>query len=130
MLFANPDARLRMRELDQIVSIHCTGSLPPFPFSDEWAYYAHASSHDKLDAMCVPFLAFHLNNDLIASWAPSDYDRNGWVTIVITHGGRHMGWFQPGRAVNGWARRPALEWFKATAEDVALEPRSVRPVGW
>jgi len=45
-----------------------------------------------------------------------------------------MGWFQPGGAANRWARRPALEWFRATAEDVTLGPRSVRPVefvdGW
>jgi hypothetical protein len=133
-LFANPDERLMMREFDQIVSIHCAGSSPPFPFSDEWAYYAHASSHDKLDTIRVPFLALHSDDDPIVSWAPSDYDRNGWVTIVVTHGGGHMGWFQPGGAENRWSRQPALEWFKATAEDVTLGPRSVRPVefvdGW
>jgi len=133
-LFANPGARLTMREFDQIVSIHCAGCSPPFPFSDEWAYYAYASSHDKLDTIRVPFLALHSDDDPIVSWAPGEYDRNGWVTIVITRGGGHMGWFQPGGAANRWARRPALEWFRATAEDVTLGSRSVRPVesvdGW
>jgi predicted alpha/beta-fold hydrolase len=133
-LFADPDARLTMRQFDQIVSIRCAGSSPPFPFPDEWAYYAHASSHDKLDSVRVPFLAVNADDDPIASWVPRDYDRNEWVTIVVTRGGGHLGWFQSGGAANRWARRPALEWFKATAEDVSLGPRSVRPVesidGW
>jgi len=60
--------------------------------------------------------------------APGEYDRSGWVTIVVTRGGGHMGWFQPGGPANRWARRPALEWFRATAEDVTLGPRSARPV--
>ena len=127
-LLADPDARLTMRQFDTLVSIHCAGSSPPFPFSDAWAYYAHASSHDKLDAVCVPFLALHSDDDPIARWVPSDYDRNGWVVIAVTRGGGHMGWFQPGGAANRWARRPVLEWLKATAEDVSLGHRSVRPV--
>jgi hypothetical protein len=133
-LLANPYARLSMREFDRVVSTHCAGSSPPFPFPDEWAYYAHASSHDKLDGIRVPYLALHSDDDPIVSWAPGDYDRNGWVTIVVTRGGGHMGWFQPGGAANRWSRRPALEWFRATAEDVTLGPRPVRPVvsvdGW
>jgi predicted alpha/beta-fold hydrolase len=128
------DARLSMRHFDRIVSINCAGSSPPFPFPDEWAYYSHASSHDKLDKIRVPFLALNADDDPIASWIPPDYDRNGWVTIVVTRGGGHLGWFQSGGAANRWARRPALEWLKATAEDVGLGHRSVRAVecvdGW
>jgi len=71
-LFANPGARLTMREFDQIVSIHCAGCSPPFPFSDEWAYYAHASSHDKLDTIRIPFLALHSDDDPIVSWLPEN----------------------------------------------------------
>jgi len=133
-LFADPDERPLMRMFDQIISIHCGGSSPPFPFPDAWAYYAHSSSHDKLDMVRVPFLALHADDDPIAVWVPSDYDRNGWVTIVVTRGGGHMGWFQPGGSANRWARRPALEWLKTTVEDVTPGPRSVRPVesvdGW
>ena len=127
-LFANPGVRLTMGKFDQIISIHSAGSSPPFPFSDEWAYYAHASSHDKLDTIRLPFPALHADDDPIVSWAPGEYDRNGWVTIVVTRGGGHMGWFQPGGTANRWAMRPALEWFRATAEDVTLGPRSVRSV--
>jgi hypothetical protein len=134
VLLADPNARVTMRQFDKLVSIHCAGSSPPFPFPDEWSYYAHASSHDKLDAVRVPFLALQSDDDPIAGWSPRDYDRNGWVTIVVTRGGGHMGWFQTRGAANRWQRQPVIEWFKATAEDVTLGPRSVRPLltvdGW
>ena len=41
-----------------------------------------------------------------------------------------MGWFQSGGAGNRWARRPALEWFRATGEGILLEPRKVRSIEW
>ncbi|KAH9995425.1 AB-hydrolase YheT [Russula compacta] len=127
-LLAQPTARLTMRQFDDLVSIHCAGSSPPFPFADAWAYYAHSSSHNKLDAIRVPFLALSADDDPISSWVPCDYDRNGWVTIVVTCGGGHVGWFQSGGPANRWSKRPVLEWLKATAEDVRLGPRQVQPI--
>jgi len=133
-LLSLPDERLMMREFDKIISIHCAGSSPPFPFPDEWAYYAYASSHNKLDTIRVPFLALHSDDDPIASWVPQDYDRNEWVTIVVTSGGGHLGWFESGGPGSRWSRRPALEWLKATAEEVTLGPRQLPAVqvinGW
>ena len=41
-----------------------------------------------------------------------------------------MGWFQSGGAANRWARRPTLEWFKATGEHIRLEPRKARSIEW
>ncbi|KAI9459018.1 AB-hydrolase YheT [Russula earlei] len=118
-LLAKPNERLLMRQFDRIVSIQCAGSRPPFPFEDEWEYYKYASSHDKLEAI---------------AWVPLDFDRNQWVTIVVTHGGGHLGWFQSGGSANRWARRPALEWFRATAEGVTFGLRQIPPVklinGW
>jgi len=134
LLGPDASARLTLRQFDTLVSIHCGGSSPPFPFADEWAYYVYGSSHDKLDAIRVPFLAINSDDDPIVRWVPCDYDRNEWVTVIVTRGGGHMGWFQSGGAAKRWARRPALEWFQATAEYVSLGPRSVRPVeladGW
>ena len=133
-LLARPDERLMMREFDKIISIHCAGSSPPFPFPDEWAYYEYASSHTKLDTIRVPFLALHSDDDPIASWVPQDYDRNEWVTIVVTSGGGHLGWFEAGGPGSRWSRRPTLEWLKATAEEVDLGPRQLPAVlvinGW
>jgi len=31
---------------------------------------------------------------------------------------------------NRWARRPALEWFKATGEGIRLEPRKTKSIEW
>jgi hypothetical protein len=119
-----------MLEFDSIISVHSGGSSPPFPFDDVWAYYAYSSSHDKLDAIRIPFLALNSDDDPIAQCAPEDYDRNEWFTLVVTRGGGHMGWFQSGGAANRWARLPALEWFKATGEGIRLEPRKAKSIEW
>jgi predicted alpha/beta-fold hydrolase len=123
-------SRLTMLEFDSIISVHSGGSSPPFPFDDVWAYYAYSSSHDKLDAIRIPFLALNSDDDPIAQCAPEDYDRNEWFTLVVTRGGGHMGWFQSGGAANRWARLPALEWFKATGEGIRLEPRKAKSIEW
>jgi hypothetical protein len=88
--------------------------------------YAYSSSHDKVDAIRIPFLALKSDDDPIAQCAPEGHDRNEWFTLVVTRGGGHMGWFQSGGAANRWARCPALEWFKATGEGIRLEPRKVK----
>ena len=123
-------SRLTMLQFDSLISVHSAGSSPPFPFNDAWAYYAHSSSHDKLDAIRIPFLALNSHDDPIAQCAPEDYDRNEWFTLVVTRGGGHMGWFQSGGVANRWARRPVLEWFKATGEGIRLEPRKAKSIEW
>jgi uncharacterized protein len=121
-------------QFDTLITIKFGGSSPPFPFPDPYAYYAYASSYNKLDRVRIPFLAFSSDDDPITAWAPQDYDDNEWVTLVVTRGGGHMGWFQSGEAEDRWARRPVLEWLRATAEDVKVIPRSVRGIecrdGW
>jgi uncharacterized protein len=121
-------------QFDTLITRRFGGSSPPFPFPDAHAYYAHSSSYNKIDTIRIPFLAINSDDDPIVSWVPQDYDCNEWFTLVITHGGGHMGWFQSGEAVDRWVRQPALEWFGATAEDVSLGPRKVREIerrdGW
>jgi predicted alpha/beta-fold hydrolase len=116
-----------MFQFDSLISVHSAASSP---FDDAWAYYAYSSSHDKLDGVRIPFLALNSHDDPIAQCVPQDYNRNEWVTLVVTHGGGHLGWFQPGGAENRWARRPVLEWFRATGEDIRLEPRKARSIEW
>ncbi|KAI0305847.1 hypothetical protein B0F90DRAFT_1666024 [Multifurca ochricompacta] len=88
-------SRLSMLQFDSLITLHSGGSSPPFPFQDVWAYYAHASSHDKL--------------------TPSEYHSSRSI-------GRRPD-CPSGGAANRWARQPVLEWFKATAEYVSLGPR-------
>ncbi|KAI0272533.1 Alpha/Beta hydrolase protein [Gloeopeniophorella convolvens] len=122
--------RTTMLQFDSIISIHSAGSSPPFPLSDAWAYYAYASSHHKLDAIRIPFLALNSDDDPLVQSVPHGYNQNEWVTIVVTRGGGHMGWFQSGGAGDRWAKQPTLEWFRATAEDTILPPRKVSPIEW
>jgi uncharacterized protein len=121
-------------QFDTLITIKFGGSSPPFPFPDPHAYYAYSSSYNKLDQIRIPFLAFNADDDPVASWAPQDYDDNEWVTLVVTRGGGHLGWFQSGEAEDRWVRRPVLEWLRATAEDVKVIPRNVREIdcrdGW
>jgi uncharacterized protein len=121
---------MRSIQYDSLVTVNFGGSSPPFPFSDVQAYYKHGSSYDKLDTIRIPFLALNADDDPIIPWAPQGYDRNEWFTLVVTCGGGHMGWFQSSDAVDRWIRRPVLEWLRATAEDVILEPRKVREIEW
>ena len=124
-------SRVRANQIDTLITIKFGGSSPPFPFPDTHAYYVYSSSYNKLDRIRIPFLAFHADDDPIASGVPRDYDDNEWFTLVLTRGGGHLGWFE---AKGRWVRRPVLEWLKATAEDVKVIPRNVREIecrdGW
>jgi uncharacterized protein len=127
-------SRLTLIQFDNLITVDFGGSSPPFPFPDAIAYYAYSSTHEKIDPIRIPFLAVNSDDDPIASWVPRGCDYNEWFTLVVTCGGGHMGWFQPGGRVDRWPRRPALEWFRATTEDVSLGPRKVREIehrdGW
>jgi len=94
------------------------GSSPPFPFPTGEAYYEWASSHKVLGGIRVPYLAINSADDPIVQVYPTDTD-NGWVTLAITPGGGHLGWFE---AENGkvmrWVRKPVLEWLRAAGEDL------------
>ncbi|KAF8269782.1 AB-hydrolase YheT [Lactarius quietus] len=124
-------SRLAILKFDSLISVHSGGSSPPFPFDDVWKYYAYSTCHhDKLDTIRIPFLALNADDDPITHFAPQDYDRNRWFTLVVTRGGGHLGWFQSSGAADRWVRRPALEWFKATGEDIRLEPRKAKSIEW
>ena len=127
-------SHITMFQFDSLISVHSAGSSPAYPFDDAWSYYAYSSSHDKLDAIRIPFLALNSDDDPIAGWSPQDHDRNEWFTLVVTRGGGHLGWFQSGGAADRWARRPVLEWFRATGEYIRLEGRESRSIecrdGW
>jgi uncharacterized protein len=95
------------------------GSSPPFPFPTGNAYYAWASSHTVLGDIRIPFLAINSADDPIVQVYPTDTD-NGWVTLALTPGGGHLGWFEAGEdgKVMRWVRKPVLEWLRATGEDL------------
>jgi hypothetical protein len=111
-----------MGQFGKLVSIHCAGSSVRFP--DERAYYVRASHRaltSSAQSMC-PFLALHVDDGPIVRWVPRDYDRNGWVTIVVTR--ENLRWWISGLipVQRGW-KLLGQGWFEPTAEVGSLELR-------
>ena len=126
---------LTLEQFDSLITIHSGGTSPPFPFASANDYYKHASSHRVLGDVRIPFLAINSDDDPIVKYAPVYETDNEWVTLVVTRGGGHMGWFEgTGNGVRRWIRQPVLEWFKTTVEKIETPQRPVRSIrfegGW
>lgn len=65
-------------------------------------------------------------------------EENGWVALVTTTHGGHLGWFEretydtgDGRRLpKRWFQKPVLEWLKATAEDLVDVRACKRPLSY
>jgi predicted alpha/beta-fold hydrolase len=126
---------LTLEQFDGLITIHSGGTSPPFPFDNAGDYYTHASSHRVLGDVRIPFLAINSDDDPIVKYTPTNEIDNKWVALVVTRGGGHMGWFErTGNRVKRWMRQPALEWFKATVENIEAPHRPMRNIrledGW
>ncbi|KAI0054048.1 AB-hydrolase YheT [Auriscalpium vulgare] len=125
-------------EFDGTVTRRVGGPSPPFPLANAWEYYRWCASHKCLPDIRIPFIGINADDDPIVENVPTDLLENEWVTLVVTRGGGHLGWFEAPDGFRGgmrrWVRRPLLEWFRATAEEVALEGRKYAEVsvvdGW
>jgi uncharacterized protein len=128
---------LTYQQFDDLVTVHSGGTSPPFPFKTSRDYYTHASSHKVLGDVRIPFLAVNADDDPVVKYLPVHETDNEWVIMVVTHGGGHLGWFETTGIVGTrrWITRPALEWFRATAEKIdAPRGRVMRDIqvvdGW
>lgn len=112
-------------EFDSIVTCVAGGAYGPFPFPDAYAYYRWGSCHKALKELRVPFLAVNSGDDPIVQALPLDAGDNGWVAMVVTPGGGHLGWFESvgyaSMEVKRWIRKPVLEWLRACAEDLIVD---------
>jgi hypothetical protein len=105
------------------------GASPPFPFATAHDYYAWASSHKFLGQVRVPFLAINAKDDPVVREAPKGAGGNGWVSIVLTPSGGHLGWFTvEAGEMKRWFRRPVLEWLRAVGEDLVHNGQRGRPL--
>lgn len=138
-------------DMDHLFTSVLGGSPPPFPFAttdkyckseplqfdgalnlaslDEWAASHHALRHIR-----VPFLAINSADDPVVGYNPIDEARHSLsCALAITEHGGHLGWFEgspnPFRRAppDRWIRRPVLEFIRATAEDLVLDP-SIGPL--
>ncbi|KAF9227946.1 AB-hydrolase YheT [Gyrodon lividus] len=100
------------------------GSSPPWPFASASDYYEYASSHKVLGDVRIPFLSISAADDPVVQEVPMDAKGNEWVVMVLTPNGGHLGWFESDDAwgqVKRWVSKPALEWLRATAEDIVRD---------
>ncbi|TFK76467.1 AB-hydrolase YheT [Pluteus cervinus] len=104
-----------LAEFDEAFTRIAGGSAPTFPFPDADAYYRWASSHKVLKDVRVPFLAINATDDPVVHKVPMSASDNPYVTMVLTGGGGHLGWFQSGDGITSrWFTEPVLEWMKLT----------------
>ncbi|KAI0273611.1 AB-hydrolase YheT [Gloeopeniophorella convolvens] len=126
---------LTISQFDNLITIHAGGSPPHFPFASAGDYYAYAASHKVLGDIRIPFLALNSDDDPIAKHIPIGETDNGWVTLIVTRGGGHMGWFESSeKGLKRWNTQPVLEWFRTTAEILEIPQKPVRQIyladGW
>ncbi|KAJ3540917.1 hypothetical protein NMY22_g4105 [Coprinellus aureogranulatus] len=104
------------------------GPPPHFPFPSADSYYVWGSSDKVIPDIRVPFLAINADDDPVVTRVPMDRVSNGLVTIRLTKGGGHLGWFQAGNGfVDRWTNRPVLEWLKLMGEELVIEQESKAP---
>jgi predicted alpha/beta-fold hydrolase len=114
----------RLDEWDESLTRFVGGTCPPFPFNSGIDYYIWASSHKVLGDIQVPFLTLNSEDDPIVRSVPEDAAGNGFVAMVVTSGGGHLGWFETGDRkgeVRRWIKKPILEWLRAVGEDIVYK---------
>ncbi|TBU42161.1 AB-hydrolase YheT [Dichomitus squalens] len=102
-------------------------------FRDQGDFYRWASSHTALSDVRVPLLAINADDDPIIRDLPVDAGENPLVSLVVTRGGGHLGWFASEkkflrRRRARWVKKPVLEWLGAVGEDLSGDPSKCRPV--
>jgi predicted alpha/beta-fold hydrolase len=101
------------------------GPPPHFPFPSSDDYYVWGSSDKVIPNIAVPFLGINADDDPVVTRVPMEGVTNGLVTIRLTRGGGHLGWFTAGDGfVDRWTTRPVLEWLKLMGEDYIIEQGS------
>ncbi|KAI0669118.1 AB-hydrolase YheT [Trametes maxima] len=87
-------------------------------------FYRWASSHNVLSDVRVPLLAINADDDPIVRDLPTDVGGNPLVSLVVTRGGGHLGWFASEggmlhrRRRTRWVKKPVLEWLRAVGKDL------------
>ncbi|KIL00421.1 hypothetical protein PAXRUDRAFT_821713 [Paxillus rubicundulus Ve08.2h10] len=119
--FASALSRPTIDMFDQAFTRIGGGSSPPWPFASAFDYYEYASSHKVLGDVRIPFLSISAADDPVVQEVPMDAKGNAWVVMAMTPNGGHLGWFESDDGwgqVKRWVSKPALEWLRATAEDI------------
>ncbi|TBU23780.1 AB-hydrolase YheT [Dichomitus squalens] len=95
-------------------------------FKDQGDFYRWASSHTALSDVRVPLLAINADDDPIVRDLPVGIGGNPLVSLVVTRGGGHLGWFASERKLfrrrrTRWIKTPVLEWLRAVGRDLIAD---------
>lgn len=115
-----------MDDFDDVFTRIIGGDPPIFPMATTVEYYKWASSHKILNKVAVPYLSINAADDPIVQEIPTDCGENGWVAMVVTEHGGHLGWFGRENVFGGvdrWVSKPAIEFLHATASNLVHVPR-------
>jgi len=85
------------------------------------AYYADASSHQRIEQIDVPMLCLSAKDDPVADWKGMPLDAsNPNVTFVSTETGGHLGWIECSwhPLAQTWCDRAALAWLSALHDEI------------
>lgn len=75
-----------------------------------------------LDHIRVPFLSINAEDDPVIKHVPLEDSENGYLTMVLTRHGGHLGWFQSGpRLIDRWTTKPVVEWLKLMGQDMVRD---------
>ncbi|KAF9005631.1 AB-hydrolase YheT [Cyathus striatus] len=102
-----------LEQFDETFTRVAGGPAPHFPFPNAQEYYRWASSHHVVKDITVPYLAINAADDPVVRHVPMDGAGNGWAVMVLTDGGGHLGWFEPGyKRLERWTTKPVIEWLE------------------
>jgi predicted alpha/beta-fold hydrolase len=113
--------RPTMEDYDNAFTRFIGGESPLFPMETARDYYEWASSHKVIRSIAVPYLSINAADDPIVQEVPTDCEGNGWVAMLITRHGGHLGWF--GQGADRWIQKPVLEFLQAAGEGMIHEAK-------
>jgi len=124
-----------------LTSIIGGGKESGFPYEtvDDFYRWASCGVDGGLNDIRVPLLCINADDDPIVSCLPiseirfanspssppssttsspvPEEGKGGWVAMIVTKGGGHLGWFD-GEAKRRWISKPLVQWVRACAEEV------------
>lgn len=117
---------VRLKTVDEVLTIKVGGPQPPFPFACADDYYTYAGSHKLIENVAVPTLGINAFDDPVVHGSALPFtqvQKGSHVQLAVTGGGGHLGWFDgPFWSKTRWVRIPIAEFLSAGARD--LPPRA------
>lgn len=110
----DPDLLEKAQSAGSILEYDDQFVAPSHEMADAETYYQQHSSEAFLDDIRVPTLLIHAENDPwvpVESYQARPWDRSGWLSLVLTEDGGHVG-FHDKHSKVPWHERVAVQFLK------------------